>query len=76
MKQKFEQAIALDGLHLWRLPSDFANRIVECICRVAIGILNGSIRSSVNEHYPDVKTPEMYREGLLTLVKSLECKNG
>jgi hypothetical protein len=75
MKQQFEQAIALDGLHLDLLSPEVADKIADCICRVATGILNGSIHSTVTDRYPDARTPEMYREGLLSLVRSLECKN-
>ena len=73
MKHQFEQAIALDGLHLDMLAIEVADKIAGRICHVATGILNGSIHSSVKEHYPDSATQEIYREGLRSLVKSLEC---
>jgi hypothetical protein len=74
MDQQFRQAIALDGLHFTLLEPDFANRIADRIRCVAMGILKGTIHSTVTAHYPDAETPQMYREGLLELVKSIDCK--
>ncbi len=75
MEQKFQQAQALDGLHLDLLPPEFASRIAERICRVATGILNGSIQSSVGERYHGTTRPQAYRTGLPSLVRDLGCKD-
>ena len=75
MEQEFEQAQALAGLHCDLLAPEFANRIAERICRVATGILNGSIQSSVDERYHGTTRPEAYRIGLLRLVRELGCKD-
>ncbi len=75
MERKFVQSQALGGLILTLLPPDFANRIAERICRVTVGILNGSIQSSVDERYHGTTRPQAYRTGLPSLVRDLGCKD-
>lgn len=68
MAQKFEQSKTHSGLHLDRLPSQFAARIAKAILEVTTGILSGTVRSGiVAQPYGDEQTTQQYREALKEL---------